>query len=223
VTKQVIEGVVFDFDGTLTELSLDFERMRDEILETLAQYIPVDRLNGKKSLYVIEMIHALAEECDPETAKAVVREGFRRLVEFECEAARGKDVFFFTRQTLKWLRERGIKIAVTTRNCMDALLLAFQDLSDYVEVVVTRDQTKLLKPHPGQIEMALEGLRVAPEKALMVGDHPTDIMAGKACHATTVGVLTGTTSREAFEEAGADFIVTDISSLPEIVTRLNQG
>lgn len=217
----MIKGVVFDFDGTLTELRLDFERMRHEILKTLSRYVPVDRLNGKKSLYIIEMIHALAEGCDPETARAIVDDGFHRLVELECEAAKGKDVFPFTRDILGWLKERDIRIAITTRNCMEALELAFEDLSDYVEVVVTRDHTKLLKPHPGQIEKALERLRVAPEEALMVGDHPTDIMAGKAFAVKTVGVLTGATKKEDLEQAGADYVAADIRSLPEIIGALS--
>ncbi|HAR96796.1 MAG TPA: hypothetical protein DCR97_12670 [Deltaproteobacteria bacterium] len=218
----MIEGVVFDFDGTLTELRLDFERVRDEILKTLSRHLPDDRLNGKKSLYIIEMIHALAEGCDPETTRAIVHDGFHRLVELECEAAQGRDVFPFTRDILGWLKERGIRVAITTRNCMEALELTFKDLSDYVEVVVTRDHSTLLKPHPGQIEKALERLQVEPHKALMVGDHPTDIMAGKAFSVRTVGVLTGTTKREDLERAGADYISADIRSLPEIIGALSE-
>lgn len=213
----MIEGVVFDFDGTLTRLNLDFSRVQDEIRAVLAHYVSAEKLDEKRSLYTIEMIYELSRECEPVVAEALVRDGFRRLVELECEAARDKDVFPFTRDVLGWLRGRGIRVAVITRNCQEALELTFEDLSDYVDVVVTRDHTRLVKPHPGQIEKALSRLLISPEKALMIGDHPTDIMAGKACHVKTIGVLSGATAREAFEKAGADYIAPDIRSLPEIV------
>lgn len=219
----MIEAVVFDFDGTLTELRLNFQYLRVEILKVLAPYVPAEILEKKTSPFIIEMIHELARECEPGSAKAVVRDSFRRLVELECEAARGKDVFPFTREVLGWLKERNIKMAVTTRNCMDAIALVFRDLPEYIGAVITRDDTDKVKPHPAQLQKALARLRVPPEKALMVGDHPTDVMAGKAYGVKTVGVLTGTTRKEAFEEAGADYIEADIRSLPAIVSQLAGG
>lgn len=213
----MIEGVVFDFDGTLTELSLDFYHLQEEIRKVLARYLPAEKLYGTKSSYTIEMIYELSEGCEPATAERIVHDAFNRLVQLECEAAQGRDLFPFTREILGWLKRRGIKIAIVTRNCMDALQLIFEDLWEYVDAVVTRDDTRLIKPHPGQIEQALAGLGVPPENALMVGDHPTDIMAGKAYCVRTVGVLTGATRREAFEQAGADYIACDIRSLKEIV------
>jgi phosphoglycolate phosphatase len=215
----MIEAVVFDFDGTLTELRLNFQEVRGEILKVLAQYVPAEKLEEKTSPFIIEMIHELSQECEPGNAKALVEDSFRRLVELECEAARGKDVFPFTREILGWLKGRDIRVAITTRNCMEALELVFEDLPDYVDAVVTRNDTRMVKPHPEQIERALAKLGVLPEKTLMVGDHPTDIMAGRACGAKTVGVLTGVTREEDFELAGADYIVPDIRSLPEIVFR----
>lgn len=217
----MIEAVVFDFDGTLTELRLNFQHLRIEILKVLARYLPAEKLNKKTSPFIIETIYELSQECEPGNAKALIRDGFHRLVELECEAARGKDVFPFTRDVLGWLKKRDIKIGITTRNCMDALVLVFNDLPEYIDAVITRDDTRLVKPHPAQIERALTRLRVTPEKALMVGDHPTDIIAGKACGARTLGVLTGTTMKEAFEQAGADYVAPDIRSLPAIVSQLS--
>jgi phosphoglycolate phosphatase len=217
----MIEAVVFDFDGTLTELRLNFQHLREEILKVLAPYVAAEILEKKTSPFVIEMIYELAAECEPESAKALVRESFRRLVELECEAARGKDVFPFTRSVLAWLKDRDIKIAIITRNCMDAIALAFRDLPEYIDAVITRDDTDMVKPHPEHLKRALSKLQVLPGKALMVGDHPTDIMAGKASCVKTVAVLTGTTRREAFEQVGADYIEADIRSLPRIISALS--
>jgi phosphoglycolate phosphatase-like HAD superfamily hydrolase len=104
---------------------------------------------------------------------------------------------------------------------MEAVNILFPDLQDYVDVVITREQTRRIKPDPEQIERALATLNVAPEKALTVGDHPRDILAGKAFRLKTVTVLSGTTGKKVFEEVAADYIAADIRSLPEIVSELS--
>jgi phosphoglycolate phosphatase len=216
----MIGGVVFDFDGTLTELTLDFQQLKSEVLKVLAEYIPSEILEKRSSLLMIEMIYELAADCEPEKAKTVVEAGFRRLWDLECEAAQGKDVFPFTRDVLGWLKRRDIRIAIATRTCREALDIVFKDSNEYVDTVITSADTRWVKPNPYHIETALSRLRIVPEKAVMVGDHPTDVIAGKACRMKTVGVLSGATGKEAFERAGADYIARDIRSLPEIISEL---
>lgn len=218
----MIEAVLFDFDGTLTELRIDFHHLRDEVMKVLSRHVSAEQIDKKRWLFIIEMINELASECGPGKAEALVEDSFRRLVELECEAAEGNDLFPFTRDTLRLLRDRGMKIGIVTRSCMEAISLTFKDMPNYIDAVVTRDDTARVKPHPEHIETILTQLGIAPEKALMVGDHPTDILAGKACGATSVAVLSSVTSKEAFEEAGADYIVGDIRSVPEIVDALDR-
>ena len=46
---------------------------------------------------------------------------------------------------------------------------------------------------------------------------PVDILMGKRAGARTCGVTYGNSSREDLEKAGADIIIDDISSLPDIL------
>jgi D-sedoheptulose 7-phosphate isomerase len=57
------------------------------------------------------------------------------------------------------------------------------------------------KPHAGLIQQALAELPIDARKAFMVGDHVSDIAAGRSCGLTTVLVTTG---RGAVEECGAN-------------------
>jgi beta-phosphoglucomutase-like phosphatase (HAD superfamily) len=127
----------------------------------------------------------------------------------------------FTREILRWLKDRGIKTGITTLTCREAVNIVFPDFHNYVDVVITRERTRQIKPNPEQIEKALATLNVVAERALMVGDHPRDILAGKAFSVKTDAVFSGTISGKAFEEAGADYIAADIRSLPEIVSELS--
>ena len=58
---------------------------------------------------------------------------------------------------------------------------------------------------------------MAPEQALMAGDHPTDIQCGQAAGVRTCGLLTAKTTLQEFHDLGADFAFADVPSLVEFI------
>jgi phosphoglycolate phosphatase len=115
------------------------------------------------------------------------------------------------------LKRKGLKIGIITRTCMDVLKSVFPDIEEYVEGVVTRDHIREVKPHPDHIWAVCRTLSIVPEEGLLAGDHPTDILAGKAAGMRTVGLLAGRTVRADFEDVGTDYIVQDIRAIPGLV------
>jgi phosphoglycolate phosphatase len=218
MTKQVsmMKAIIFDFDGTLTELTLDFASLEEEIIKVALDYVPADIVRSSEDRFIIEMIYRIANRMDmrgPEFQK----EAFNRLKSLELEASKGKDVFPYTRGVLAGLHEKNIKTAIITRTCRDVLKQVFPDMNGYIHTAVTREDIREVKPDPAHVREALRLLRVAPEEAMMVGDHPTDIYAGNALNVKTVGVLSGRTGKKAFQEAHATFICDDIRGIMGIV------
>lgn len=85
------------------------------------------------------------------------------------------------------------------------------------------EPTVVGKPNPGMFEQALQRLDVSPQETMMVGDrYDTDIAGAIELGMTTVGVLTGVTSREGFEQENAppDMIV---EGLPELLTLFQES
>jgi phosphoglycolate phosphatase len=122
-----------------------------------------------------------------------------------------------TEATLKSLRMKGINIGIITRNCEDAVRKVFPGINDFCDVFVSRNSVKKVKPHPDHLTCVMELLKTSGEEAVMVGDHITDIQAGKRVGMETIGVLTGRTKKEEFERAGADYILKDVSEIYKIV------
>jgi phosphoglycolate phosphatase len=213
----MIKGIVFDFDGTLTELTLDFGHLRTEIEKVARQYVGEEEIKSQEGQFVIEMIYWVEDRLGGE-AETFRREAFARLRELEMEASRGKDVYPYTRDVLQGLRYKGMKIGVITRSHVDVLFLVFQDIKSYVDTIVTRDEVKEVKPHPNHGTEVLRLLGINPDEAILVGDHPTDVLAGKAVGMKTAGVLSGRTTREAFEHVGATYILEDIRGITDIVS-----
>src|SRR5512138_3137838 len=113
-----IDSIVFDFDGTLAELRLDFAEMKKRLSALADSYR--ETVRPSPSLPVLEWLDWLEEEIRTwngahasefrEKAHALIRD-------IEIESAREGALFSFTRPMLAGLMRTGIKTAIITRNC----------------------------------------------------------------------------------------------------------
>jgi HAD superfamily hydrolase (TIGR01549 family) len=210
----MITAIIFDFDGTLTPLNLDFTHIRQEIAIIAQQYTTEEIIKGTEGGYIIEMICKIEGSLNKTTVAAEFhKKAFHRLKSLELEAAMGKDVFPYTRNVLMELKGKNIKTGIITRTSIDVVKSVFADMDNYISVAVTRENTRNVKPDPLHAFEALHMLGALPGESMMVGDHPTDIMAGMGAGMMTVGVLTGRTLREDFEKIGATFVLDDIRDI----------
>ena len=204
-----VRAVIFDFDGTLTPLTLDFAFLRARVEKIAREYVGQQIIDRQKDQYILEMIHAIEDEIDQGTPSFRDR-AFGELDRLEIKACRNKELYPYTRDVLAYLKAHDVHLGIITRSSRKVIVTIFPDLNEYLNVVVTRDDTRYVKPDPHQLRMAVEALDVRPEDALIVGDHPTDIAAGRALGTRTAGVLSGRCSRADFVNAGADHVLDDI-------------
>ena len=215
---QRVKAIVFDFDGTLAVLNIDFSLMRDRIFGLMKHYgIEEELIQEEYLLEIIDEVYKILWEKNPLGAEAFYQESHRILHEVEMKAAEAGKLIPGTVATLKSLRRKGINIGIITRNCEDAVRKVFPGIDDFCDVFVSRNSVKKVKPHPDHLTCVMELLKTSGEEAVMVGDHITDIQAGKRVGMETIGVLTGRTKKEEFEKAGADYILKDVSKIYKIV------
>jgi phosphoglycolate phosphatase len=202
--------IVFDFDGTLARLNIDFALMRASVLDLpLCRAVP-EEVTG--SLYTLEMIEAAGAYLgrrSPEDAARFLEGAHGVIGTIEMEAARQGELFPRTRELLSELRRRSIKTGVITRNCRKAVLQVFPDIDLCVDATITRDDSRNVKPHPGHLYEIMQLLGEKAEESAMVGDHPLDILTAKNAGCCAIGVLTGSSPREVLAEAGADLVLPD--------------
>ncbi len=74
-----------------------------------------------------------------------------------------------------------------------------------------------LKPAPDTILAALAALHCAPPHALMVGDTPADVLAGKAAGIETCAVTYGFGTREALLQCAPDHVIDRFGELVDLV------
>lgn len=210
-----LEAVIFDYDGTLVHLNIDFAALRRDVERSLIGYgVELDRL---EDLYILEMINegaGLISWINPSEGTSFYHEAHEFVREHEIRAAEKGDMLPGAMDTLKRLKEQGFKVGIITRNCKEAVEIGFPHIEQYCDVFIPRDGVKRVKPHPDHLGMVLGKLAVEnPSCCLMVGDHILDIKAGKRMEMKTAGVLTGETTRRQFMEAGADLIFDDATKI----------
>ena len=74
-----------------------------------------------------------------------------------------------------------------------------------------------LKPAPDTILAALAALHCAPPHAMMVGDTPADVLAGKAAGTKTCAVTYGFGTRDALLKCAPDHVIESFRELVDLV------
>jgi HAD superfamily hydrolase (TIGR01509 family) len=199
-SAKLIRAVLFDFDGTLTEPgSLDFGVIREAI-------------GCPKGRPVLEFINGMSSQA--ERAEAT-----RILNEYEAEAARRSRPNAGAEEALRFLRARGLKVGIISRNSLVSIETALKNFeriqpSDFA-VILSRDDPVSPKPDPEGILAAAEALGVSVAQVLVVGDFVFDIEAGQKA-----GALTAFLTNRGFSHPCAlpsDFTLEHLGDLTDIV------
>lgn len=215
---RIIKAIIFDFDGTLAVLNIDFSVMRERVFDLLRKFgVKEDSIRERYLLEIIDEACPMIWKEDASRAKEFYEKAHQILHEIEMKAAEEGKLIPGAETTLLRMREQGLKVGIITRNCEEAVRKVFPEIDDYCDVFISRDSVDKVKPHPDHLNSVLEALKVSGEKAAMVGDHLIDIQAGKRVGMMTIGVLTGRIKREEFEVAGADYVLKDVTEVWELV------
>lgn len=127
-------------------------------------------------------------------------------------------------ETVTALAGRGHPLAVVTAKIEEGAhrTLRLTRLDPFMGAVIGADSCARAKPHPEPVELALARLGRTPAEAILVGDSPHDLAAGRGAGVVTVAALWGACTRAALEAAGPDHLLEHISALPALLDRLER-
>ncbi|SFQ44725.1 haloacid dehalogenase superfamily, subfamily IA, variant 3 with third motif having DD or ED/haloacid dehalogenase superfamily, subfamily IA, variant 1 with third motif having Dx(3-4)D or Dx(3-4)E [Amycolatopsis arida] len=177
--------VVFDFDGTLFHLPVDWAALRHD-------------LGIDERARIGDLLQRAMDEGDTATLAVVD--------EHERAAARAGEFTPGSPDCLAALRER-CRVAVLTRNTRDAVRIALGRHADDL-LVVGREDVRRLKPDPEGLHAVLARFGAEPGEAALVGDTHHDVRAAAAAGARSVVVRN---PRLRYAPEGADHYVDDLT------------
>ena len=205
-------AVLFDFDGTLVD-------PRDGLLDSFVHGLSavgvavpdktaLEPLVGPPIHYGFSAYLGLTE---PSLSVAV--EAFREYL--GTKAVLEYEPYEGITELLDLLHAEGRALALVTSKPLPFVELVIEHTGLDVEfaVVAAASLDGSLAEKADLVRMALDGLRVDPDDAVMVGDRQFDVIGARANDVASVGVLWGFGSRAELEAAGADALADDVAAL----------
>lgn len=196
----MIEAVLFDLDGTLLDSAPDLVASLNHLRAGLGlAAMPVDDLCHFVSRGATGMIKAGMPPCDDETF-AAWRESF--LLHYQQNSYKHSRPFEGVEALLSALAGRGTPWGIVT-NKMEYLTFPILEKAGWLSsasAVICGDSVANAKPHPEPVLAACRTIGIKPENALMVGDDPRDVEAGKRAGSHTAFVLYGYAGQESHND-----------------------
>lgn len=170
--KEPVKAVLFDLDGTLLSLPINYDELRKRLREHASKF----NLN-----YEFRRIIDDIEEASRTLGERFRRDCYEIVELYECEAALKPVPEEGARELLEKLKKSGLKVGVVSRNSKKCVTLSLERLgmAGHVDVIVGREDAKP-KPSPDPLLHALKTLGVRAEETAFVGDHPYDLAAATA-------------------------------------------
>ncbi len=114
--------------------------------------------------------------------------------------------------------ERAVAVATNKPTAFARQIVDGLGLESLVDVVVGPESADAPKPSPGMLSAALADLGHAANEAVMIGDSPSDVEAGRRAGTATIAVLWGYRSRDQLAASGPDRIAASVEELGELLS-----
>ncbi|MFA7891908.1 phosphoglycolate phosphatase [Pseudomonas putida] len=210
--------VMFDLDGTLVDsvpdLAAAVDRMLLELGRPAAGLDAVRQWVGNGAQVLVR--RALAGDIDHAGVDDTLAE--QALALFMDAYAESHDltvVYPGVQDTLRWLRKRGVEMALITNKPERFVgpLLDQMKLGSYFRWIIGGDTLAQKKPDPAALLFVMQMAGVTPQQALFVGDSRSDVLAAKAAGVQCAGLTYGYNHGRPIEEESPSLVIDDLRAL----------
>ncbi len=213
MTVEKYKGIIFDFDFTLGDTTAGIENCIRYGLETLhqaqASQEEIRKTIGHSLSVTYEM---LTNDTDPAHIDTFVRCFKERAEEVMTPSA---ILYPGVVEMLRMLKNKGLQTGVVTSKYNHRIqqILAKFAISDGIDAIVGADDVMHEKPDPEGLLQMLQKMQLEKEEVLYIGDSFVDAKAADGAEIDFVGVTTGTTARDKFQEYPHCMILDNVKEL----------
>jgi len=222
----MLKALIFDMDGTITELSLPLEAMRQDTKDYyVARGLPPNLLepaDGISSSTTKAKEFFLKNGLELDRWNQMEEEVDKILSAHEGFAAETARLLDGTLDVVKKLRQNGYMTAILTNNGRSSVEKIMEQipLRDFFDVIQTRHESPRPKPYPDGLLKIVSNLGLNKTEVIYIGDALIDATAADRAGIEFWGVATGETPREVLINAGASKVFCSLDEiLDEILYR----
>lgn len=228
------QAIIFDFDGTLLDVREPLEKSIEEVfiekniqtdmettiqeigalLETIQGYpLPKVLLESYEMFKYISALQGLTYFKKLRIAIKI----FSKYLDYSKEAP----IFPGVKPLLKKIR-KFCDIFIISHNKTATIFehLEKEGIDDFFKEVYGSDKIPVQKPDPLALQPALETYdNRKRSEFLMIGDMPSDIIAGREAGFWTIGIASGVSKKEILAENQPDLLIDSLDDLIKIIEK----
>ena len=142
--------------------------------------------------------------------------------QYDADALTRWNLYPQTLEVVETLGKQGFRMGIISNIGKVALRTAMDrlDLSSRIEMVISRNDVKRLKPHPEGLIKAAEALQVDPAQILFIGDSRNDAKAARAAGMLAGYLRGGEDSPEDMAQFPTDLEIDNLGQLPSLLSRI---
>ena len=198
-----INTVVFDFDGTIADTNqIIIDSWQAAFRARTGKEGDVNYILSTFGEPLYYSMEKAFPEFDLEETVQIYRDYQKTIFKDEIKAFPGMV------DLIKELKAKGYKIGIATSRLREPTYegLEVMGLTDYVDAVVTVEETTKHKPDPEPALICLEKLGSKPEESIMIGDSAFDMGCGKNAGMETVMVSWSATASSGVESVAKESV-----------------
>jgi len=209
-----INTILFDLDGTLVDSN---ELIIESFRETFIKYKPEQEFTRCQLIEMIgpplkETFRIVSEKKEVIDEMIDFYRSFYQKHEFEYVSLYNNVI-----ETLEQLSKRNINLGIVTTKFEESAMpsIKYFNIAKYIKNYSFLGDVKEHKPSPHPVYFVLKQFEYV-DKALMIGDNKSDILAGKNANILTCG-LEWSLTKEKLKETNPDFWITNYLELIDII------
>ena len=198
-------AVLFDVDGTLLDTNYFHTVSWWRAFQDIGEQVPMSSIHPLIGMGSDQLVHRLLDRDSSEAS-----DGHSKHYEHFKDEIRA---FPGAADFLRELSKRGARVVLATSSDEEDLerLREAVGADDAIDEAVSKGDVEHSKPAPDIFEAALKKFDLDPERTLVVGDTRWDVEAAAKLGLQVVCVLTGGSTREQLEAAGAVAVYEDVA------------
>ena len=218
----LLQGLIFDLDGTLINSAPDLGQAINAVLATY----------GRRPLTQEEVKHAVGDGMTPFIQRAFLTTGglpenFNSNACFQAFIAQYRalppdsaQIYPQAKETLAFYHDKKIKLGICTNKQEAATirLLEQLDLARYFAFIAGGDTFPEHKPHPNHVRGVIKALDVSPAHCVMIGDSMNDVSAAKGARIPSIVITHG--YADDYAQLGGDRLISGFEEMPQALEAL---
>lgn len=217
----LFDVILFDLEGTLVDFQWRLDEAVGEILPVLEAF-GIDLSRYPVSPSYAELFNTtrdLTQAWPPLLAARLFDQLGIIYEKYDKDALSRWKPYPETQPLLSRLAGSGYRMGVVS-NCgafAAGNVLRRFGLSQYFEIILSRNDVSYIKPSPESLALALEKLCISPDRALFIGDSINDILAAHRIAMPSCFLLGGESAVTGEDAEMATFKISSLSDLAHIL------